>query len=129
MATVKFDHKVKYHKEWHPAHTAFHADECDVPALKAAGAQVLSRDESSETPPANDDKGNTPAAGETGENASESGDDTGDDEPENDASAALKEELLTYSLDKLNAFAKEHDIDLKGKTRKAEVYNAIIAAL
>ena len=41
---------------------------------------------------------------------------------------ALREELLGYKLEELITFAEEHDIDLQGKTRKADVYNIIVAS-
>lgn len=138
MATVKFDHRVKYKKQWHPAHTTFQVDEGDVPALKALGAQVLSREKPA-TPPAEEPgQGSTPPAGENHESNGDSGENEGSQQGEQegdgdkggeDRNAALKEELLSYNLEKLTAFAKERGIDLKGKTRKADVYNVIIAAL
>lgn len=41
---------------------------------------------------------------------------------------ALREELLGYKLEQLIQFADEHDIDLQGKTRKADIYNLIVAS-
>ena len=45
MATVKFDHRVKYARVWHPAHTVFDVEDKDVPELKKLGCQVLSYNE------------------------------------------------------------------------------------
>ena len=122
MATVKFDHRVKYAKVWHPAHTVFDVEDRDVPELKKLGCQVLSYNETParpSTPPAYD-----PA--ENAEDANESAVDNGQDE---DTVADIKEELLTYTTAQLQAFAKENDIDLQGKTRKADIYNLIVASL
>lgn len=122
MATVKFDHRVKYAKVWHPAHTVFDVEDKDVPELKKLGCQVLSYNEAPahpSTPPAYD-----PA--ENADDADESAVDNGQDE---DTVADIKEELLTYTTAQLQAFAKENDIDLQGKTRKADIYNLIVASL
>lgn len=122
MATVKFDHRVKYDKVWHPAHTVFDVEDKDVPELKKLGCQVLSYNEAPahpSTPPAYD-----PA--ENADDADESAVDNGQDE---DTVADIKEELLTYTTAQLQAFAKENDIDLQGKTRKADIYNLIVASL
>ena len=122
MATVKFDHRVKYAKVWHPAHTVFDVEDKDVPELKKLGCQVLSYNEApaqTSTPPAHD-----PA--ENADDANESAVDNGQDE---DTVADIKEELLTYTAAQLQAFAKENDIDLQGKTRKADIYNLIVASL
>lgn len=122
MATVKFDHRVKYAKVWHPAHTVFDVKDRDVPELKKLGCQVLSYNEAPaqpSTPPDYD-----PAENE--DDANESAVDNGQDE---DTVADIKEELLTYTAAQLQAFAKENDIDLQGKTRKADIYNLIVASL
>lgn len=122
MATVKFDHRVKYAKVWHPAHTVFDVEDKDVPELKKLGCQVLSYNEAPAQPstPPDDD----PA--ENADDANESAVDNGQDE---DTVADIKEELLTYTTAQLQAFAKENDIDLQGKTRKADIYNLIVASL
>ena len=122
MATVKFDHRVKYAKVWHPAHTVFDVEDKDVPELKKLGCQVLSYNEAPARPstPPDDD----PA--ENADDANESAVDNGQDE---DTVADIKEELLTYTTAQLQAFAKENDIDLQGKTRKADIYNLIVASL
>lgn len=126
MTTVKFDHRVKYAKVWHPAHTVFDVEDKDVPELKKLGCQVLSYNEAPaqpSTPPADD-----PA--ENADDADESTVDNGQDESsDEDTGADIKEELLTYTTAQLQAFAKENDIDLQGKTRKADIYNLIVASL
>ena len=126
MATVKFDHRVKYDKVWHPAHTVFDVEDKDVPELKKLGCQVLSYNEAPaqpSTPPADD-----PA--ENADDADESKVDNVQDEGIDDSTVAnIKEELLTYTTAQLQAFAKENDIDLQGKTRKADIYNLIVASL
>lgn len=126
MATVKFDHRVKYAKVWHPAHTVFDVEDKDVPELKKLGCQVLSYNEAPaqpSTPPADDPAEN---ADDANESPVDSGRDEGSDE---DTVAGIKEELLTYTTAQLQAFAKENDIDLQGKTRKADIYNLIVASL
>jgi len=113
MATVKFDHRVKYAKVWHPAHTVFDVEDKDVPELKKLGCQVLSYNEAPAQP-------STPPADDHAENA---------DDADESTVADIKEELLTYTTAQLQAFAKENDIDLQGKTRKADIYNLIVASL
>ena len=126
MATVKFDHRVKYAKVWHPAHTVFDVEDKDVPELKKLGCQVLSYNEAPaqpSTPPADDHA-------ENADDADESTVDNGQDEGGDEGTVAdIKEELLTYTASQLQAFAKENDIDLQGKTRKADIYNLIVASL
>ena len=126
MATVKFDHRVKYAKVWHPAHTVFDVEDKDVPELKKLGCQVLSYNEAPAQPstPPSDDRA------ENADDADESKVDNGQDEGSDDSTVAdIKEELLTYTTAQLQAFAKENDIDLQGKTRKADIYNLIVASL
>lgn len=126
MTTVKFDHRVKYAKVWHPAHTVFDVEDKDVPELKKLGCQVLSYNEAPaqpSTPPANDPAENADDADES------TVDNVQDDGSDEDTVADIKEELLTYTTAQLQAFAKENDIDLQGKTRKADIYNLIVASL
>lgn len=122
MATVKFDHRVKYAKVWHPAHTVFDVEDKDVPELKKLGCQVLSYNEAPAQP-------STPPAYDPAENADDADESTVDNGQDEDTVADIKEELLTYTAAQLQAFAKENDIDLQGKTRKADIYNLIVASL
>lgn len=126
MATVKFDHCVKYAKVWHPAHTVFDVEDKDVPELKKLGCQVLSYNEAPARP-------STPPADDPAENADDAYESTVDNVQDEgideDTVADIKEELLTYTAAQLQAFAKENDIDLQGKTRKADIYNLIVASL
>ena len=122
MATVKFDHRVKYAKVWHPAHTVFDVEDRDVPELKKLGCQVLSYNEAPAQP-------STPPAYDPAENADDANESAVDNGPDEDTVADIKEELLTYTAAQLQAFAKENDIDLQGKTRKADIYNLIVASL
>ena len=126
MATVKFDHRVKYAKVWYPAHTAFDVEDKDIPELKELGCQVLSYNEAPAQPftPSTDDSAEN--TDDADENTIDSGHDEGSDE---NTVADIKEELLTYTTAQLQEFAKENDIDLQGKTRKADVYNLIVATL
>ena len=122
MATVKFDHRVKYAKVWHPAHTVFDVEDKDVPELKKLGCQVLSYNEAPAPP-------STPSAYDPAENADDADESAVDNGQDEDTVADIKEELLTYTTAQLQAFAKENDIDLQGKTRKADIYNLIVASL
>ena len=126
MATVKFDHRVKYAKVWHPAHTVFDVEDKDVPELKKLGCQVLSYNEAPAQP-------STPPSDDRAENADDADeskvDNVQDEGSDEDTVADIKEELLTYTAAQLQAFAKENDIDLQGKTRKADIYNLIVASL
>lgn len=122
MATVKFDHRVKYAKVWHPAHTVFDVEDRDVPELKKLGCQVLSYNEAPAQP-------STPPAYDPAENADDANESAVDNGQDEDTVADIKEELLTYTTAQLQAFAKENDIDLQGKTRKADIYNLIVASL
>ena len=122
MATVKFDHRVKYAKVWHPAHTVFDVEDEDVPELKKLGCQVLSYNEATAQP-------STPPAYDPAENADDANESAVDNGQDEDTVADIKEELLTYTAAQLQAFAKENDIDLQGKTRKADIYNLIVACL
>ena len=122
MATVKFDHRVKYAKVWHPAHTVFDVEDKDVPELKKLGCQVLSYNETPAQP-------STPPAYDPAENADDANESAVDNGQDEDTVADIKEELLTYTAAQLQAFAKENDIDLQGKTRKADIYNLIVASL
>ena len=122
MATVKFDHRVKYAKVWHPAHTVFDVEDKDVPELKKLGCQVLSYNEAPAQP-------STPPAYDPAENADDANESAVDNGQDEDTVADIKEELLTYTAAQLQAFAKENDIDLQGKTRKADIYNLIVTSL
>lgn len=112
MTSVKFDHRVKYAKVWHPAHTVFEVDDSDVPELKKLGCQVLSYSEAPAQHKAPVEDEAADSADEQGENAAE-----------------IKEKLLEYTVNELIAFAEEHNIDLQGKTRKADIFNLIVANL
>ena len=122
MTTVKFDHRVKYDKVWYPAHTVFDVKDQDVPELKKLGCQVLSYNEAPARP-------STPPAYDPAENADDANESAVDNGQDEDTVADIKEELLTYTAAQLQAFAKENDIDLQGKTRKADIYNLIVASL
>lgn len=105
MTTVKFDKSVKYKGIRYSAHEAFKVNDNDVAELKKAGATVLVSSESVNT-----------------------GADESKNEVDNDV-AELKEELLKYTVAELIAFAQERGIDLQEKTRKADIYNIIVAAI
>ena len=120
MITVKFDHSVKYNGIRYAAHEAFAVEDKDIDALKSAGATVLSAEEDLTSSAGNDENANAP----TGE---EAGDDTNGEGKED--VKLLKEALLDFTAPQLTAFAEENGIDLQGKTRKADIYNIIVAAI
>ena len=121
MTTVKFDKSVKYQGVRYAAHEAFQVSDEDVAQLKASGATVLSVD--TVAPPA------PPVTGE--EDSDTEGQVAGEEEEkEGDEDVAqLKEKLLDYTVPELVKFAEERGIDLQKKTKKAEIYNIIIASL
>lgn len=113
--TVKFDHQVKYGGVYHAAHSVFEIKDEDLDKLKAAGATVMSlSDELKKTPEEREaerlaaEQAAAAAAGEL---------------------AKLKEELMGYTVDQLKQFAAERGIDIRGKTAKADIFNAIVSAL
>lgn len=112
MTTIKFSKSVKYNGVRYAAHEAFKVADEDVNALKEAGATVLSVE----------DPVNTESAGQ------EPGEDNSGELVDEDI-AQLKEKLLTYSVADLIEFAKSRNINLQSKTRKADIYNVIVASL
>lgn len=117
MTTVKFDRSVKYQGVRYAAHESFKVNDSDVEELKKAGATVLSVE--TVTPPQPEPNG-------TGEDGAQQ---TADGEGGAENVAELKQCLLGYTAVQLTKFAKERGIDLKGKTRKADIYNVIVAAI
>ena len=115
MTIVKFDKSVKYQGVRYAAHQAFKVADEDVAELTKSGATVLA------TEPA------TPPVQQEG-TADEKGKDVVDDQKQEDV-AELKEQLLEYTVSELTKFAEAGDIDLQGKTRKADIYNIIVANL
>ena len=110
MITVKFDKSVKYKGVRYPAHVVFEADDADIKALKKCGAIVMGKLADGEHPATD----NPPASG-TAENKQDV--------------AYIKEQLLEFTVSQLTKFAKDYGIDLQGKTRKADIYNVIVANL
>lgn len=117
MTTVKFDRSVKYQGVRYAAHEAFKVNDNDVEELKKAGATVLSVE--TVTPPQPEPDG-------TGEDGAQ---ETADGEGGAEDVAKLKEDLLECTVPELTQFARERGIDIHGKTRKADIYNVIVAAL
>lgn len=117
MIYVKFDHSVKYNGTRYAAHEAFSVEEKDIEFLKQAGAIILPP----LVPLADDDDNN--------DTNTLSGNDAGAENEGGEDVAKLKEELVTYTVPELKAFAEERGIDLDGKTLKADIYNAIVSAL
>ena len=114
MTIIKFDRSVKYQGTRYPAHVAFEVDDKDVYSLKKAGATVLAVQP--ETPVEEEE---VVAEAEEAEQEQE----------EEEGESGLKEKLLEYTLPQLIEFAQERGIDLQGKTRKADIYNIIVASL
>ena len=117
MTTVKFDCSVKYQGVRYAAHEAFKVDDSDVEELKKAGATVLSVEPF--TPPQPEPYGK----------GEEELDGVEDSQIGYEDVAQLKEDLLSYTVPELTAFAKERGIDLLGKTRKADIYNIVVASI
>lgn len=122
MTTVKFDKSVKYNGIRYSAHEAFKVADKDVDQLRKDGATVLSTDHSDSVDlnPSGTDSG---INGNTEEGAENQNSNSGEDV------AKLKEDLLKYTATQLAEFAKERGINLEGKTRKADIYNTIVATL
>ena len=119
MTTVKFDHSVKYNGIRYAAHEVFKVEDKDVTELKKAGATVLSTEPSAQP---DEGKGETEL---TGDAENESGDESSQDKDV----VELNEALLGYTVPELTKFAEDNDIDLQGKTRKADIYNIIVSHL
>lgn len=111
MTTVKFDHSVKYNGIRYAAHEVFKVEDKDVAELKKAGATVLLTDASEPE--------------KTGDTEHESGEESSEDKDVDE----LKEAMLGYTVPELTKFAEANGIDLQGKTRKADIYNIIVAQL
>lgn len=119
MTTIKFDKAVKYKGVRYAAHEVFKVADEDVEKLKKAGATVLSVD-----PVA------PPQSGPAGSDEDETNGNAGGQKNEDDEDVEkLKEKLLDYTVPELTQFAQDRGIDLQGKTRKADIYNVIVAAL
>ena len=119
MTTVKFDKSVKYKGVRYDAHVAFAVEDSDVDQLKQAGATVLAVETVA------------PASLESESPSEEEVD--GVEEGQTDKAgydvAELKEKLLEYTVSELQKFAKDNNIHTQGKTRKADLYNIIVASL
>lgn len=125
MTTLKFDKSVKFMGVRYAAHEAFKVSDEDAAELKKAGAIILSVD------PAVDEEPEAPATLAAEDESQESEvEETADEEQEAGEDAAqLKEKLLEYTVPELVKFAEERGIDLQKKTKKAEIYNIIVATL
>jgi hypothetical protein len=115
MTTIKFDKSVKYQGVRYAAHEAFKVADEDVEDLKKAGAIVLAT-EAVSSPEKDEEQPEVEA-------------DEHEEQESNEDVAQLKEKLLEYTVPELIKFAEERGIDLQKKTKKAEIYNIIVAAL
>lgn len=120
MTIVKFDHSVKYQGVRYGAHEAFEVDDENVAELKKAGAIVLSAASNIPSQP----EPNKGQGEEEGNDAADIHNSEGDEDV-----AQLKEKLLEYTVPELIEFAQSRGINLQGKTRKADIYNIIVANL
>ena len=112
MTIIKFSKSVKYNGVRYAAHEAFKVADEDVAQLVTAGATVLSVEAPEDVEP----------------NTQENDNEQSNDEKADEDVAQLKEDLLTYSVAELIEFAKKRYINLQGKTRKADIYNVIVAS-
>lgn len=119
MTTVKFDKSVKYKGVRYDAHEVFKAEDSDVDQLVKAGATVLAVEAVD------------PASLEPESKSEEEVDgvEEGQTEEASYNVAELKEKLLGCTVYELMQFAKDHGVDTQGKTRKADIYNIIVASL
>ena len=115
MTTIKFDKSVKYNGVRYAAHEAFKVVDEDVEQLVKAGATVLAVEDTSS--PADDQQEESDSVDQEAE------------QEDNIDVAQLKEALLDYTVPELIKFAQDHEIDLQKKTKKAEIYNIIVASL
>lgn len=122
MTIVKFDHAVKYNGVRYDAHEVFKVEDKDVEGLKKSGVTVLAVEEP-ETPPAD----NPSTEGDAGEASGEDGKASATQTVE--MFTKFKEELLEYTVPQMIKLATDYDIDLQGKTRKADIYNVIIETI
>lgn len=98
--TVKFDHSVKYNGVRYRAHVVFPVEEKDIPALKKAGATIVSKPEQEKT----GTEGLTPEQ------------------------EAMKAQLMQKTNDEIKQFAADNEVDLGGVTKKEDMVNAIVKA-
>lgn len=115
MAQVKFVRSVKYEGTRYPAHTPFEVNDKDIALLESQGAIILTS--TIDEPKQKVEKPvivDLPSI---------------DTEPEKEDIESLKKELINYSVAELTKFAKERSIDLKGRIKKADIYNMIVSAL
>lgn len=112
MAIVKFTHSVKYNGVFYDAHVPFEAKEMDIALLQTQGAIILSN---VKTQPVVEEK------------VVSKQEEKKDDEKED--INALKSKLITYTAQQLVDFAKSRDINLKGASKKSEIFNIILESL
>lgn len=101
--TVKFDHSVKYNGVRYRAHVVFPVEEKDIPALKKAGATIVSKPEQEKTG-------------------------TGGTEGLTPEQEAMKAQLMQKTNDEIKQFAADNEVDLGGVTKKEDMVNVIVKA-
>lgn len=119
MTAIKFDKSVRYKGIRYPAHVVFEVDNCDLEAMKQAGAIVMRVvEEEPKKPvaavqePVAEPAVEAPAAEEPKMSIEE-----------------IREMLLASTSVQIAEFAKKENINLMGKTRKADMFNIIVEAM
>lgn len=115
MSAVKFDKSVRYKGIRYPAHVVFEVDNCDVDAMQQAGAIIVRKDEEPavEAAPVVEE----PAVEEAVEGEHKM------------TIEEIREMLLASTGVQIAEFAKKENINLMGKTRKADMFNIIVEAM
>lgn len=115
MTAIKFDKSVRYKGIRYPAHVVFEVDNCDLEAMKQAGAIVMRVVEEEPKKPVaavQEPAVEAPAAEEPKMSIEE-----------------IREMLLASTSVQIAEFAKKENINLMGKTRKADMFNIIVEAM
>lgn len=128
MAKVKFVKAVKYEGVRFPAHTPFGVKDEELEALKAAGAIVLESPAVKPQLPPEDPKGSED--GKEDEDKKDEELEGGEGEEKNSEKPAVDMTALTkMTTNELKKFATDNNITVPANGAKADVFNAIVAAL
>lgn len=128
MAKVKFVKAVKYEGVRFPAHTPFGVKDEELEALKAAGAIVLEGPAVKPQLPPEDPKG--PEDGKEDEDKKDEELEGGEGEEGTPDKPAVDMTALTkMTTNELKKFAADNNIAVPANGAKADVFNAIVAAL
>ena len=128
MAKVKFVKAVKYEGVRFPAHTPFEVKDEELEALKTAGAIVLEGPAVKPQLPPEDPKGSENGKEDEDKKDEElkggEGEEGTPDKPAVDMTALTK-----MTTNELKKFAADNNITVPANGAKADVFNAIVAAL